>query len=140
MRSGTASDAIWRELVITRDENRNRPLVVSMSDLAASGGYYIAMASPDIVAQPATLTGSIGIVAGKIVTGGTWSKVGANIEAISRGRNAEIYSPARPFNESERGELSKSLHARDQAFVYGSFHVESIRHPEVSAAVLSAAR
>jgi protease-4 len=115
--SAVASDAIWRELVITRDQNRNRPLVASMSDLAASGGYYIAMASPDIVAQPATLTGSIGIVAGKIVTGGTWSKVGANIEAISRGRNAEIYSPARPFNESERGELSKSLEAFYSQFV-----------------------
>ena len=55
--SATASDAIWRELVITRDEKNDRPLVVSMSDLAASGGYWIAMAAPYIVAQPGTLTG-----------------------------------------------------------------------------------
>ena len=55
--SATASDAIWRELVITRDEKKDRPLVVSMSDLAASGGYWIAMAAPYIVAQPGTLTG-----------------------------------------------------------------------------------
>ena len=59
--SATASDAIWRELVITREERRDRPLVVSMSDLAASGGYWIAMAAPYIVAQPGTLTGSIGV-------------------------------------------------------------------------------
>jgi protease-4 len=115
--SAVASDAIWRELVITRDQKPERPLVVSMSDLAASGGYYIAMAAPHIVAQPATLTGSIGIVAGKIVTGGTWGKLGANVEAVSQGRNAEIYSPARPFNESERGELARSLEAFYDQFV-----------------------
>ena len=114
--SAVASDAIWRELVITRDAKPERPLVVSMSDLAASGGYYIAMAAPHIVAQPATLTGSIGIVAGKIVTGGTWGKLGANIEAVSHGRNAEIYSPVRPFNESERAELARSLES-----FYGQF-------------------
>ena len=67
--SAVASDAIWRELVITRDEKPHRPLIVSMSDLAASGGYYMAMAAPYIVAQPGTLTGSIGVVGGKIVTG-----------------------------------------------------------------------
>jgi protease-4 len=115
--SAVASDAIWRELVITRDQNPKRPLVVSMSDLAASGGYYIAMAAPHIVAQPATLTGSIGIVAGKLVTGGTWEKLGANIESVSHGRNAEIFSPARPFNESERAALMSSLSAFYDQFV-----------------------
>jgi protease-4 len=115
--SAVASDAIWRELVITRDQKRDRPIVASMSDLAASGGYYIAMAAPHIVAQPATLTGSIGIVAGKVVTGGTWAKAGANIESVSNGRNAEIYSPVRPFNESERAELSRSLESFYTQFV-----------------------
>ena len=57
-----------------------------MSDLAASGGYYIAMAAPDIVAEPGTLTGSIGIYGGKIVTGGTYEKLGMNIEAVSIGQ------------------------------------------------------
>ncbi|HXE81603.1 MAG TPA: signal peptide peptidase SppA [Vicinamibacterales bacterium] len=115
--SAVASDAIWRELVITRDQDPKRPLVVSMSDLAASGGYYIAMAAPHIVAQPATLTGSIGIVAGKLVTGGTWAKVGANIETVSHGKNAEIYSPVRPFNESERAALMASLQSFYDQFV-----------------------
>src|SRR6185503_16007355 len=90
--SSAASDVIWRELVVTRDQKPARPLVASMSDLAASGGYYLAMAAPQIVAQPATLTGSIGIFGGKIVTGGIYQKLGANIEAVSIGKNAEMES------------------------------------------------
>ena len=65
--SSIASDVIWRELMITRDTKPSRPLVVSMGDLAASGGYYIAMPGQVIVAQPGTLTGSIGIFTGKFV-------------------------------------------------------------------------
>ena len=74
--SSVASDVIWRELMITRDEKPSRPLIASMSDLAASGGYYIAMPAQVIVAQPGTLTGSIGIYGGKIVLGGTMDKLG----------------------------------------------------------------
>jgi protease IV len=107
--SAIASDAIWRELAITRDEKPNRPLVVSMADLAASGGYYLAMAAPYIVAQPGTLTGSIGVVGGKLVTGGTWAKAGANIEVVSRGRNAEIESSVRPFNPDERAKVQQGM-------------------------------
>ena len=69
--SATASDAIWRALEVTKKADPNRPLIASMSDLAASGGYYIAMPAQVIVAQPGTLTGSIGIFGGKMVTGGT---------------------------------------------------------------------
>ena len=75
--SAIASDAIWRELMLTKNERADRPLVVSMSDLAASGGYYIAMPAQVIVAQPSTLTGSIGIFGGKFVTGGVYEKLGA---------------------------------------------------------------
>jgi protease-4 len=109
--SSVASDVIWRELVVTRDEKPGRPLVASMSDLAASGGYYVAVAAPQIVAQPATLTGSIGIFGGKFVMAGTYEKVGANVETIAIGRNAAIESPERPFTESEREELRE--HIRD---------------------------
>lgn len=115
--SAVASDAIWRELVITRDQKPGRPLVVSMSDLAASGGYYIAMAAPYIVAQPGTLTGSIGVITGKFVTGGTWAKIGANMEAVSNGRNAEMNSPIRPFNESERAKVQAGIEAFYDGFV-----------------------
>ena len=114
--SSTASDVIWRELVVTRDQKPSRPLVASMSDLAASGGYYVAVAAPAIVAQPATLTGSIGIFGGKVVTGGTYEKLGAHIESLSIGRNAEMESPVRPFNDSERAKLREELEA-----FYGQF-------------------
>ena len=115
--SSTASDVIWRELVVTRDEKANRPLVASMSDLAASGGYYVAMAAPQMVAEPGTLTGSIGIYGGKIVTGGTFEKLGANMEATSIGRNAQMNSPVRPFTESERAKFAEQLKAFYDQFV-----------------------
>jgi protease-4 len=115
--STTASDVVWRELAVTRDLKSTRPLIASMSDLAASGGYYVAMAASQIVAQPGTLTGSIGIYGGKIVTGGTFQKLGANVETISIGRNAEMESPARPFNDGERAKLQEELHAFYDQFV-----------------------
>lgn len=114
--SSVASDVIWRELMLTRRGN-TRPLVASMSDLAASGGYYVAMAAPDIVAQPGTLTGSIGIYAGKIVTGGVYEKLGMHIEPLSIGRHADMASPVRPFDESERAKLTAQLQAFYRQFV-----------------------
>lgn len=115
--SATASDAVWRELMITKQERADRPLVVSMSDLAASGGYYIAMPADVIVAQPSTLTGSIGIFSGKIVTGGVYGKLGANIQSTSVGKYAEINSPARPYNADELRKLNEQLQAFYDQFV-----------------------
>jgi protease-4 len=115
--SASASDAIWRELMLVRDERADRPLIASMSDLAASGGYYIAMPADAIVAQPSTLTGSIGIFGGKFVTGGLYGKLGANIESTSIGRNAELNSPARPFNADEVKKVDEQLTAFYQDFV-----------------------
>ncbi len=107
--SSVASDVIWRELTVTKEEKPSRPLVASMSDLAASGGYYVAMAAPSIVAQPGTLTGSIGIFGGKFITGGVFEKVGANIESVIIGRNAGIESPERQFTDSERQKLREQI-------------------------------
>ncbi len=115
--SSSASDVIWRELVITKGGEQPRPLVVSMSDLAASGGYYIAMAGDLIVAQPGTLTGSIGIYTGKFVTGGSLDKLGANIEATSEGRFAQMYSPDRRFDTEERAKVKESMQAFYNQFV-----------------------
>ncbi len=103
--SSVASDVIWRELKITRGQDSDRPIVTSMSDLAASGGYYVAMPADAIVAQPGTLTGSIGIFGGKIVIGGTLEKAGVNTEAITSGANADIYSPFTPFTPAQRIKL-----------------------------------
>jgi len=105
--SSTASDVIWRELSISRENQR--PVIVSMSDLAASGGYYIALGGDAIVAQPGTLTGSIGVYTGKFVMTGTLDKLGANIESTSNGRHAEIYSPDRRFTPEERSKIQESM-------------------------------
>ena len=115
--SSIASDVIWRELTVTKNEKPARPLVASMSDLAASGGYYVAMAAPQIVAQPATLTGSIGIYGGKFITGGTFEKFGANIESVVIGRNAGLESPERPFTDSERQKLRAQIRDFYDGFV-----------------------
>ena len=115
--SSIASDVIWRELTVTKNDKPARPIVASMSDLAASGGYYVAMAAPHIVAQPATLTGSIGIYGGKFVTGGTYEKLGANIESVIIGRNAGLESPERPFTDSERQKLRAQIQDFYDGFV-----------------------
>ena len=115
--SSIASDVIWRELMITRDHQPSRPLVASMSDLAASGGYYIAMPGQVIVAQPATLTGSIGIYTGKIVTGGTMTKLGVTAEEVKSGRNADINSPFKPFSPEQRAKMQDYLQGFYDQFV-----------------------
>ena len=107
--SSVASDVIWRELKITQEQNPSRPIVTSMSDLAASGGYYIAMPSEAIVAQPGTLTGSIGVFGGKIVVGGTMGKVGVTTETVKSGANADIYSPFTPFTPSQRAKVQEFM-------------------------------
>jgi protease-4 len=103
--SSVASDVIWRELMITRDEKPSRPLVTSMSDLAASGGYYIAVPGQVIVAQPATLTGSIGVYSGKFVIDGTLAKVGVNTATVKSGVNADINSPFARFTPNQQAKL-----------------------------------
>jgi len=115
--STVASDAIWRELMIAKKERTDRPIVVSMGDLAASGGYYIAIPAQMIVSQPSTLTGSIGIFGGKFVTGGLYEKLGAHIEAASVGKHAEINGPMRPYNAEELKKLQEQLQAFYDQFV-----------------------
>jgi protease-4 len=115
--SAAASDAIWRELMVTKKERADRPIVASMSDLAASGGYYIAMPADAIVAQPSTLTGSIGIFGGKFVTGGVFEKLGTRIEGTSIGRHAEINSPVRAYNADETRKVEAQLQAFYDQFV-----------------------
>lgn len=112
--STVASDVIWRELMLLR---ARKPLVVSMSDVAASGGYYIAMPGHVIVAQPGTLTGSIGIFSGKFVVGGTYNKLGMNIEAVSEGKYAQMYAGTRPFVPEERAKIEEQMQAFYDQFV-----------------------
>jgi protease IV len=123
--SSVASDVIWRELMITRDQKPSRPLITSMSDLAASGGYYISLPGQTIVAQPGTLTGSIGIYTGKMVLAGTLDKIGVTQETVTSGGNADIYSPFAKFTPEERARVAAFL----QDF-YGNFldKVAASRH------------
>ena len=95
--SALASDLIWKEL-----KNCKKPIVASMSDVAASGGYYISMGAKKVYAQPGTLTGSIGVVGGKLALGGLYDKVGLKTETLSRGQNAGILSTTHPFSDSGR--------------------------------------
>src|SRR5207302_5584352 len=95
--SALASDLIWNEL-----KRCKKPIVASMSDVAASGGYYISMGAKKVYAQPGTLTGSIGVVGGKLALGGLYDKVGLKTEVLSRGKNAGILSSTNPFTASEK--------------------------------------
>ncbi|MDB5392388.1 MAG: signal peptide peptidase SppA, type [Planctomycetaceae bacterium] len=98
--SALASDLMWREL-----ERVKKPLVVSMGDVAASGGYYISMNAKKIYAEPGTITGSIGVVGGKLATQGLFDKIGINTSIITRGKNAGVMSVTTPFSDTERAAM-----------------------------------
>ena len=105
--SYVASDTIWREVV--RARAAGKPVVVSMSDVAASGGYYIAMAADVIVAQPGTITGSIGVLEGKAVLGEALGRAGVSSDSIVQGAHAAMFSQLRPFTEDEWALISQHL-------------------------------
>ena len=104
--SGNASDAVWQEI---RRLRRDKPVIVSMGDVAASGGYYIACGADAIVADPATITGSIGVFGGKLNVLGLYRKLGLNIETVSRGKHAAMWSPFSDFDPEEEALYQKSL-------------------------------
>jgi protease-4 len=97
--SYTASDTVRRE--VQRAKEAGKPVIVTMGTYAASGGYFVAMDADRIVAQPGTLTGSIGVYAGKFVTQAFWEKLGVNFETIAAGRNAAIHSSDKDFTPEQ---------------------------------------
>ncbi|CAO5181253.1 protease IV [Frankia sp. AiPs1] len=105
--SYVASDLIRREA--ERFRASGRPLIVSMGDVAASGGYFVALAGDAIVANPGTLTGSIGVFAGKQVVRELLDKVGVGFGAVAEGEHALMMSPRRPFTAGEREKLEEFL-------------------------------
>ncbi|KAM3380876.1 hypothetical protein P3S68_006449 [Capsicum galapagoense] len=104
---------MWREIRLLAE---SKPVIASMADVAASGGYYMAMAAQAIVAENLTLTGSIGVVTGKFNLGNLYEKNGFNKETISRGRYAELTAAElRPFRPEEAELFAKSArHAYTQ--------------------------
>jgi protease-4 len=97
--SYVASDTIWREVV--RARAAAKPVVVSMGDLAASGGYFISMAADVIVAEPGTLTGSIGVFGGKPVISGLLGRAGISTDAVHEGARAQMFSSTHPYSPDE---------------------------------------
>ena len=97
--SGLASDIIWRAIESAKEK---KPVVVSMSDVAASGGYYIACNANKIVAEPSTITGSIGVLGGKPVVKGFYDWIGVTNEYVLRGQNAGMFRETEKFNDTER--------------------------------------
>jgi len=113
--SALASDLMLREVELTAAA---KPLVVSMSDLAASGGYYIAARATRIVAEPATLTGSIGVVGGKLVTRRFQEEVlGITHDTAQRGANADLYSSLAPFTPEQAGRMRREMERVYRDFV-----------------------
>jgi len=104
--SGLASDIIWRGIESLKAK---KPVVVSMSDVAASGGYYIACNANKIVAQPSTITGSIGVVGGKPVVKGFYDWIGVTNEYVLRGTNSGMFRETEKFSDSERAKFEEFL-------------------------------
>ncbi|HEX8986304.1 MAG TPA: signal peptide peptidase SppA, partial [Bryobacteraceae bacterium] len=111
---GFASDEIWREMGLL---SKKKPLVISMSDLAASGGYYMAMTGDPILAYPGTFTGSIGVFYGKADLHGLYDKLGVQKQILSRGRFAEIDSDYTPLSDAARVKLQSSIEQFYRTFV-----------------------
>jgi protease-4 len=105
---------MWRELLRTREQ---KPLIVSMGDVAASGGYYLALAGEKVFAEEGTITGSIGVIAGKAVLRDFYTSLGVGKELIFRGQRAALFSDYLAFAPAERERLDFEIQAFYQDFV-----------------------
>ncbi|MFP2933233.1 signal peptide peptidase SppA [Pyxidicoccus sp. 3LG] len=105
--SYVASDTVRRE--VQRAREAGKPVIVTMGTFAASGGYFVSMDADKIVAQPGTLTGSIGVYAGKFVTAAFWEKLGVNFETVSAGRNADMYGTDADFTPEQEARAEAAL-------------------------------
>lgn len=110
----SASQEIYDAVLKAKEK---KSVVASMGTVAASGGYYIALPAHAIVAEPGTITGSIGVVTGKFVLKDTFEKLGIGVDSASDGRMAEIGSPFRPFSPAERGRVAEQMRATYDLFV-----------------------
>jgi len=126
--SATASETIWRYVEEARQ--RGKPVIVTMGDVAASGGYYVATPADKIVAEPATLTGSIGVLGGKIVLGGLLKNIGVSTDAVERGANSGMFSVTSDFSPQARERLNAML---DDTYTGFKNHVANGRHMNADA-------
>src|SRR6185369_15380613 len=105
-----------------RKANDDKNVVASMGDVAASGGYYISMGAKKIFAAPSTITGSIGVVGGKMAMTGLFNKVGITTETIERGKNSGIFSSSGKFTDSQREVVKKMMED-----MYGQFTAKAAK-------------
>jgi protease-4 len=113
--SAVASDVVWREVKQARAAGK--PVVVSMGDVAGSGGYYVAMGADAIVAEPATITGSIGVLAGKVVTDGLLNRLGITYDSVALGGLARMFSSRQSYSPAELDALDRWLDRIYETFV-----------------------
>lgn len=109
------SDLVWRE--IERAQEKGKPVIVSMGNVAASGGYWVSMGSDAIVANPGTITGSIGVVFTKFNIDGFYEMIGANVDTIRLGENAGVFSPFSSFDEAQRENVTQLMEDSYTQFV-----------------------
>lgn len=124
--SALASDLMWHEL-----ERIKKPFVVSMGDVAGSGGYYIAMGADRIFADPGTITGSIGVVGGKFALSGLYGKVGITTDVISRGKNSGVLSSTHGFSDNERDAMQRLLNETYDQFTVKAAQGRKMDHAKL---------
>lgn len=98
--SVSGSETIWREVVRAREAGK--PVVASMGSVAASGGYYVSMSADEIVANPGTITGSIGVITGKLIARDLKGRLGVGFDAVRTNENADAWSTNAPFTDQQR--------------------------------------
>lgn len=129
--SPEAAESIRRAVIQT--QKAGKPVVVSMSGYAASGGYWVATPADKIVAEPATITGSIGVFGGKFVLQGLWQKLGVNWVEIGAGKNAGMWSANTPFNDEEYKKFDATLDAIYEGFLQRVMEGRHLTHAQAEA-------
>jgi len=129
--SAVAAETIWS--AVRRARDAGKPVIVSMGDVAGSGGYYVAAPADKIVAEPATLTGSIGVIVGKLVFGGLAKKLGASADSLQIGANADLFSILQDFSPSQHDRIEALLDS-----VYATFKSRVAEGRKLDAAAVEA--
>ena len=123
-----ASDIIWRQMTLTKDR---KPIIVSMGDVAASGGYYIAAPADVIIAEPGTITGSIGVISGKYSLKGLYNKLGIKKNIEKRGKHADFYSNYGDYPEEEKQIVKRQIKQIYDDFVSKVAHGRNMTYAKV---------
>jgi len=127
--SGLASDLIWHE--VTRAAQR-KPVVISLGDVAASGGYYVAVAGRPVLAEGGTITGSIGVLGGKAILKDLYTQIGVTKQLIVRGRHAALHSDYLPLGDEERQRLQAEAESFYSGFISKVARGRGLEHQAVA--------